>query len=135
MKKITDILKNGCSIFAAITLIFYSVGGIISGVDREYIPSLKIIWLFFAFSVLLSFANEILRAERLNGALRIAIHFAACFALYFITVIVCGGYIKNGSQTLVALFLFLVLYIVFAVIYSILSSRKKKPKKKYKSQF
>lgn len=135
MKKFTDILKNGCCIFTGVTLLFYSVGGIISGADRAYIPSLKTVWLFFAFSLLLSFANELLRLERLNAALRLAVHFVSCLALYFITVIVCGGYIKNGSQTLVALFLFLIVYIAFAVIYLLLSGRKKKPKKKYKSQF
>ena len=134
MKTATDIIKNGCCIFTVITLLFYSVGGIISGTEQEFIPSLKYIWLFFVFSILLAAANIILKSTKINTAAKLAIHFAASAAVYFVTVVVCGGYIKNGAQTVIALSLFLVLYLIFAVIYLIATHKKPEPKK-YEKMF
>ena len=134
MKKLLDILKNGSVIFTVITLIFYSAGGIISGSNKEFIPSLLHIWLFFLFSVLLALANSILRVEKMNKAARLGLHFIAAFAVYFVTVIICGGYIGNGAQTLIAITVFLVLYLVFAIIF-LLSGGKKKEDRKYESMF
>ncbi|MDD6094811.1 MAG: DUF3021 family protein [Clostridia bacterium] len=134
MKTITDIIKNGCCIFTMITLLFYSVGGIISGSEQEFIPSLKFIWLFFVFSLLLAAANIILKSKKINTAAKLAIHFAASAAVYFVTVVVCGGYINNGAQTVIALSLFLVLYLIFAVVY-LIATRKRCEPKKYEKMF
>ncbi len=134
MKRFFDIIKSGCLIFTLITLFFYSVGGIISGSEQEFIPSLKYIWLFFLFSVLLAFANEILKAEKPGAAAKLGIHFLCSAAIYFVTVVLCGGFIKNGAQTVVAISLFIIAYAVFAIIYAIRRGRKK-PEEKYEKMF
>lgn len=133
--KFLNIIKNGCVIFAVITLLFYSIGGIVSGAEQEFIPKLAHIWMFFAFSVLLAFANEILKSEKFGIAARLGIHFISTAAIYFVTVVLCGGYIKNGAQTVVALTLFAVLYFIFAILYLIFTPKKKKAQKKYEKMF
>ena len=139
MKKIIlSVIRDGCVIFTVITLLFYSLGGIISGAEQEFIPSLLFIWLFFLFSVLLSCANLILRSKKIKFLPKILLHFTASFAIYFVTVVLCGGYIKNGGQTLVALTLFCVLYAVFAIIYLVKSKKamkKAEKSEKYKPMF
>ena len=103
---------------------------------QSFIPSLTHIWLFFAFSVLLAFANQILKSDRIGVAARLGIHFVCCAAIYFVTVVLCGGYIKNGAQTVVALTLFAVVYAIFAVLYLIFAPKKKeKEKQKYEKMF
>lgn len=136
MNKLCNIIKNGCAVFTVITLLTYSVGALISGKDQEFIPSIRHIWLFFAFSLLLAFANRILASDKLSSAARLGFHFLSCGAIYFVTVILCGGYISNGAQTVVALSLFLVLYLIFTVIYLIRNgAKKKKETKKYEKMF
>ncbi|MDD6095304.1 MAG: DUF3021 family protein, partial [Clostridia bacterium] len=82
----------------------------------------------------LAAANIILKSKKTNTAAKLAIHFTASAAVYFVTVVVCGGYIKNGAQTVIALSLFLVLYLVFAVVY-LIATRKKSEPKKYEKMF
>lgn len=136
-RKILDIIKSGCLIFTIITLAFYTFW---YAVNKGTLGNLtiKFIWMFFAFSILLSCANTLLHYRKLHLLVRFAIHFLCTAAIYFVCVVVACGFIGNGSQTLAALFVFAVVYFISAIIAGIYISRKereKKDKKTYNSQF
>lgn len=138
MKALKSIISQGCVIFSIITLIIYSAGAIISNADRSFIPDIKFIWLFFAFSLLLAATNKILYIKKIKLIPRLLIHFAVCLALYFVSVVLCGGFAKSGAQTLIALSFFVIIYIIFAIAAAIIigrSERKKADKEEYVSQF
>ena len=133
MKKssiISDIIKNGCLFFTVITMITYTLGSVLPSNDKAFIPTLKWIFLFLLFSLLLSAANLLLRNKNYSTGLRLVFHFIATTALYFVVVILCGGFIANGSQTLVAMVLYILAYIIFAVIFAISNGTKKKKRNK-----
>lgn len=141
MKKriqILDTIKNGCLIFTVITVISYITGTLLSSSNKAFIPTLKWILLFLAFSVILAFANLLLKSKKANLGARLGLHFLATAALYFVVVVLCGGFISSGAQTIIALTLFLILYGVFAAVYAVFSSlkkRKKNKKEEYESMF
>ncbi|MBE6632695.1 MAG: DUF3021 family protein [Ruminococcaceae bacterium] len=135
---ISDIIKNGCLIFTIITVITYTLGSVLSSENKAFIPTLKWIFLFLLFSLLLSAANLLLKNKNYSTALRLGLHFIATTALYFVVVVLCGGFIANGSQTLVAMVLYILAYIIFAVIFAISNGTKKKKsnkEEKYDSVF
>ncbi len=137
-KKVYDTIKNGCVIFTIITILSYIAGTLLSYENKAFIPTLKWILLFFAFSLVLSFANLLLKNKKYSKGICLLFHFAASAALYFVVVVLCGGFITNGSQTLIAMALFLLIYGIFALIYALAGSTKKKKKNKtenYSSMF
>lgn len=106
--------------------------------ERSFIPNIKFIWLFFAFSVLLAAANEILSVKKISLGVRMLIHFAVCAALYFVCVVLCGGFISSGAQTLIAMSLFAIVYLICGIFIAIVLSRREKKStdnEKYQSQF
>ena len=138
IKKITDALKNGCLIFTVLTVLSYVAGTLMSSENKAFIPTLKWILLFLAFSILLAFANLLLKSPKHSKGICLLFHFATSAALYFVVVVLCGGFIANGSQTLIAMALFLLIYGVFAAIYAFTGSAKTKKKnntEKYSSMF
>lgn len=138
MDFIKKIAARGCVIFTIVTLIVYSIGSIVSDSERSFIPSIKFIWLFFAFSVLLAAANEILSVKKISLGVRMLIHFAVCAALYFVCVVLCGGFISSGAQTLIAMTMFVIVYLICGIFIAIVLSRREKKSadnEKYQSQF
>ena len=136
-RKLLDIVKSGCLIFTIITLVFYTFW---YAVNKGTLGNLTInfIWMFFAFSLLVSFVNTLLYNKKMHLLVRFAIHFVCTAAAYFVCVIAACGFIENGSQTLVAFFVFVVVYVISAVIAGIYISKKEKAnkdKKGYSSQF
>ena len=132
---LSEIIKSGCVIFTIITLAAYTVGYAIS---NQFIPTISWVYMFLLFSIPLAAANIILKDTRRPLALRLALHFVATLALYFVVVVLCGGYISSGSQTLVAIAFFLLFYGMFALVYGIthsVKSKKKNKKESYSSMF
>lgn len=132
---LSNIIKNGCVIFTFITLAAYTVGYAIS---KQFIPTISWVYMFLLFSMPLAAANIILKDKKRPVALRLGLHFIATMALYFVVVVLCGGFISSGAQTLVAMAFFLFFYGVFAIIYGItssVSSKKKNKKESYDSMF
>lgn len=141
MKTVDSIKKiaaRGCVTFTIVTLIFYSIGSIVSDSEKSFIPNIKFIWLFFAFSVLLAAANEILSVKKIALGIRMLIHFAVCAALYFVCVVLCGGFISSGAQTLIAMAMFVIVYLICAVFAAAVINRREKKNsdsEEYRSQF
>lgn len=137
-KKILEVVKNGCLIFTIITVLTYVAGTLMSSENKAFIPTLKWILLFLAFSVVLAFANLLLKSKKYSKGLCLLFHFVASAVLYFVVVVLCGGFISNGSQTLIAMALFLLIYAVFAMIFALTGNKKKIKKNKeenYSSMF
>lgn len=131
-------VKNGCVTFTVITVLSYIAGTLLSFENKAFIPTLKWILLFLVFSVLLAFANLLLKSETTSVGAKLSLHFLASAMLYFITVVLCGGFIESGAQTLIAMTFFVIIYLIFAVIFAISASgskRKKNRTQKYDSMF
>ncbi len=141
MKKqnsVFDTIKSGCLIFTVITVLSYIAGTLLSSENKAFIPTLKWILLFLLFSLVLAFANMLLRLPKIAVGARLGFHFLATAALYFVVVVLCGGFVTSGAQTIIAMLLFCVLYSIFAIIYAITSatkSKKKNKEEKYDSMF
>jgi hypothetical protein len=135
---ILDTIKSGCLIFTVITVLSYIAGTLLSSENKAFIPTLKWILLFLLFSLVLAFANMLLRLPNAATGARLGFHFLATAALYFVVVVLCGGFIASGAQTIIAMLLFCVLYGIFAAIFAITSGTKRKKKnkeEKYDSMF
>lgn len=136
--KLINILKNGCVLFTVITLSTYCIGAILSNAEKSFIPTLQWILLFFAFSLLLSGAAQIMHLNKIAVSIRYLLHFLTSAALYTVVVVLCGGFYKNGTMLLLSILLFLIGYIFFAVLYFIRNrnrSGKTRKKEEYKSVF
>ena len=139
MKKRTsifDVIKNGCFIFTVITLFSYIVLGLITQTRKEL--NLNLVIILLAFSIVLAFANLLLKQTKLALGVRVVLHFSASTVLYFIVVVIGGGFISSGAQTMIALMFFLLFYALFAIIYittSLKKSKKKNKETKYESMF
>ena len=137
-KKIIDTIKNGCLIFTIISVTSYVAGTLLSSENKAFIPTLKWVLLFLLFSVVLAFANLLLKSKKHSRGLCLLFHFIASAALYFVVVVLCGGFIANGAQNLISMALFLLLYGIFALIFAFTGTKKKQKKNKteeYKSMF
>ena len=131
-------VKSGCVIFTVITVLSYVMGTLLSFENKAFIPTLKWILLFLVFSVLLAFANLLLKNESFSVLSRLSLHFLASAMLYFITVVLCGGFVESGAQTLIAMTFFIILYLIFAGIFAVSASKKRRKlnkKEKYDSMF
>lgn len=138
LRKILDVIKNGCVIFTIITVLAYIAGVLFSKEETLFVPKFGQIIIFLIFSIFLAAANLLLKSPKCHVALKLTLHFFATLAIYFVAVVIGGGYIKSGAQTLITLSLFSVLYLIFAIIYAISSSAKNKKKNKkeeYESVF
>lgn len=135
---ILDTIKSGCLIFTVITVLSYIAGTALSSENKAFIPTLKWILLFLLFSLVLAFANLLLRMPKAHLAARLGFHFLATAALYFVVIVLCGGFITSGAQTIIAMLLFCILYGIFAVIYAVTSATKRSKEnkeEKYDSMF
>ncbi len=135
---ITNIFKNGCVLFTIITLFTYCIGAILSNAEKSFIPTLQWILLFFAFSLLLSGAAQIMHVDKIAMPVRYLLHFLTSAAFYTVVVVLCGGFYKNGTMLLLSILLFIIGYIIFVVLYSIRNRKRSgitKKKNEYKSVF
>lgn len=136
--KIVSVIKNGCVIFTVITVLSYIAGTLLAAENKAFVPTLKWVLLFLAFSIVEAAANLLLNNKTRSLAFRLGTHFLATAILYFVIVVLCGGFIESGAQTLIAMAIFVIIYIVFALIYSIAATGKRKKKNKkeeYSSMF
>ena len=124
LKSFKDIIKNGCVIFTVIIIISYTIGMIISTETKAYIPSLKSVYIFLLFSILFSFANNLLHSRKLNNFTKLFLHFVITGALYFSVFVLGGALSQNGFMTIVLMSFYAFFYIIFAIIYLVFIKRK-----------
>ena len=137
-EQIIDLLKDSALIFTFIILLLYTLGTIISKGSARFIPTISTVWLTFMMSLLLSLANRLLKIRAIHPLLRVLIHLVACFAVYFVTVLLSGNYLDDGKSTVVAVFVFAVIYILCLpyIVYKLKVNKKKTAdKEKYNPKF
>ena len=107
-----------------------------SGIEREWIPTLKMMCILFVFSLLFSAVNEIVRSTNLAGVLKILLHYAATTLIFYVVFILWGGYNASASSVMVILMAYTLIYIAaslliyfFRYIFSLKKSKRHGDKK------
>ena len=132
------ILSRACIWFTVLTLALYTGGMIVSGIEREYIPTLKMVWMVLVFGIVFETANQLVLKSKLAAPLKLVIHFAVTAIVFFIVFILWGGYTARPSSVLVILIVFTLLYAAGALIFwgirSLIGSAYSR-RKAYEDQF
>ncbi len=117
MKKIKNVILNA-SLYTVIILILFYLFAIASDLATEGIPFGRFM-LILGFSVLISIANLVFYAEKLNYLLRILIHYATLMTSFCVIFIVSGNISKAGAPAVfVAVTVFTFFYaIAFGTVY------------------
>lgn len=136
--KVKEIIYRACLYFTVITLVFYSVGMLVSDSASFKIPTLTMLFGILLFCVVLSVVRLIFDAKKVPGAVRYLLHFAATGAAFAGVFIFMSGVYRNGTSIIIGLSAFILLYALImggtalarAAYARILNSRTE-----YKSQF
>lgn len=149
MKRIENILLRACGFTILITLLFY----VIAFVGQLTEPRIKFgtFALIFAFSVVISLANTVLKMNKPSFLWRILIHYSALLVSFSVIFIISGNIKSEGpGGILSAVIIFTFLYaIVFTLSYLIIKAvrasdkgldmrrggKKKQETKPYKSLY
>ena len=128
-------LYPSCTFFTLALFITNIVGT--AAKKAEIVPTLSFMGLLYLFCLFLAAMNRIFVAK-LNGIIKLAIHFVACVTAFALVFVVFTGYYKNSSSAvfIVCFFIFAYLLVMAAVVItrSVLS-RKKNENAPYKRQF
>ena len=117
------IAVSSCVLFSIITAI-YALCIIIVTVDDDgiYLEAGRTL-LFFLFSVLVSFANEFLKFDKISAALRYVVHYILfCFAVYSALLLPAG---MSGNRVVVGIVIFSVIYIIVMTVRALVLSKLK----------
>ena len=149
MKRIENILLKASGFTILILLLFYIVAFIGQWVE----PAIKFgtFAIIFAFSIVISLANTVLRMEKPSFLWRVLIHYAALLISFSVIFIISGNIRSEGAGGILsAIIIFTFLYaIIFTVTYLIMRAvkasdkrldkraggKKKEEKKPYKSLY
>ena len=136
LQKTAAILKNACVIFAVVTFLICALGALLS--DGKLATTFPALLGFFAFSLILSCLNEILKIKTIPLPFRMAIHFIGTMACFYGVFIRVGAFSDKVSGTLIIMALSAVLYAVAAALILIVAhvrKSKKRDSEKYETQF
>ena len=132
------IITRACVYYTFSSLILYSAGMLASGIEREWIPTLKMMFMLLVFSLLFSAVNEITQNSQLAGVLKILIHYAATTLIFFVVFILWGGYNSSAASVMVILMAYTLIYIAVSLIvyfFRYVRSLKKSNTSRYESLF
>lgn len=138
LSRIRKILNNACLYYTVLSLALYTGGMLASGIEREWIPTLKMMCLTLLFSAVFSAANEIVFSTSLPGILKILLHYAATVAGFYVMFILWGGYGDTASSVFMILLAFTLVYAAAALLvffFRYAFSIKKSNGSAYASQF
>ncbi len=110
-------LARACIWFTVLILALYTGGMIVSGIEREWIPTMKMVWMVLVFAIAFEASNQIVLKAPLAAPLRLAIHYAVTLFVFFVVFIVWGGYTERPSSVLVILIVFTLLYAAGALVF------------------
>lgn len=132
------IILNGCAIYTVLTLLLYTGGMLVSGIEREWIPTIGMMYMVLVFSLLFSAANFTVTRTKLSPILKLIIHFSVTTAIFYVTFLLWGGFTDSRSLVLTILLCYTLVYVIFALIFFTARSIKasaKNSKTEYDSQF
>ena len=128
-------LYPSCAFFTVALFITNLVGT--AAKKAEIVPTLSFMGLLYVFCLFLAAMNRIF-ATKLNGIIKLAIHFVACVTAFALVFVVFTGYYRNGSSAvfIVCFFIFAYLLVMAAVvIVRSLLQRRKNDSEPYRRQF
>lgn len=119
------IISHACIIFTCLALALYTAGMIVSGSQREWIPTLSMMYSTLAFSLLFSAVNDFAAHSRVPLVLKVLIHYAATMLIFYVLFIRWGNYSGNSSGTFLILGIFSILYAIGLLIFLMIRSVRK----------
>lgn len=117
MRSLKKILSDGCIFYTVITLVLYTGGMLFSTVEREWIPTLGMMFTVLLFSVLFSAANYVVIHTKLTAVLKLLLHFAVTTVIFYVLFILWGGFAARGSAVLVILLTYTLVYAIAALVF------------------
>lgn len=132
------IISHACIYYTAASLALYTGGMIVSGIEREWIPTLKMMYIVFLFSLLFSSVNQLVLPARWPAVLKLLLHYDVSVLIFYVLFILWGGYSQSGSSVLIILVFFTLLYAAGALIYFLCryaSAAARSKSAKYDRQF
>lgn len=119
---------TACVIFTVLVALYSLINLALYGSDSDSylaLSSLRV-FLFFPFSLAVSFANSLFEVRSLDGWLKVALHFIITMAAAFLCLVLPISADTTPSAMLMGMFLFLLLYVLVAAVLGILRSRRKR---------
>ena len=135
---IQRVLTRACIYFTVVTLALYSAGMLLSNLERQWIPTLSMMFTVFFFSVLFSLVNQIVWNTRLPGILKLLIHYTVTTLIFYVMFILWGNYTATPSSVLIILMAYTLVYAaasLFIFLLRYIFSFRKNNRSAYKSQF
>lgn len=132
------IILNGCAIYTVLTLLLYTGGMLFSTIEREWIPTISMMYMVLAFSILFSAANYTVTRTKLPALLKLLIHFAVTTLIFYVTFLLWGGFAESGSLVLTVLLCYTLVYAIFSIVLFAAKSMRSTAKNNetaYTSQF
>lgn len=115
MKKLESILLHSCAYTVLIATLFFAIAGIMDVHDAKF--GFLDFLLIFLFSVVITFANMVLKYEKLNLLLRFIIHYLALLIVFCIVFFNIGNMTATGAaKVFITVIIFTLLYVIIAII-------------------
>ena len=138
VRAIKQILSDGCVFYTVLTLLLYTGGMLASDREREWIPTLGMMFTVLLFSVLFAAVNYTVSHAKLPSVLKLLLHYAVTTVIFYVLFILWGGFAKNASTVLVVLVTYTLLYIIIALLLFVIRYLRGGVKNRstaYKNQF
>ncbi len=136
-EKLKHILFTGCAINSAMILLLTAAANLFS-IDG-FAPKFTTVLMVLIFSFAVSFANTLMKFDRLSLILRIIIHYVAISAAFYVIFILWSGFASKALLSFLIMCSYTLVYIiVMFTVYGISHMRKRKKaekENKYESQF
>lgn len=116
LTRLGRIFSRACVYFTVATLALYTGGMLVSGIEHEWIPTLKMMYIVFVFSLLFSAVNQLVLPAKWSGVLKLLVHYPLSLLIFYVLFIVWGGYTASASSVLILLVFFTLLYAAGALI-------------------
>lgn len=128
-------LKTACCIFTPSVFIIYALAYFAAS-NHKFVPTFGTVCIAFVFSLIISLTVSLY--GKMSFAAAHAINFAVLGIAYYLTVVVLRGLYADGTQTLIAMTLYVVIYAAATAVAVAVKGRKRKlvtDMKQYNSKF
>ncbi len=132
------IISDGCIFYTILTLLLYTGGMLASTREREWIPTLGMLFTVLLFSVLFAAANYSVSHTKLTGALKLLFHYGVTALIFYVLFILWGGFSSSPATVLILMLAFTLVYAIAALLVFLVryvSGGAKNKQTKYESQF
>ncbi len=132
------IISQGCLFYTVITLLLYTGGMIVSSIEREWIPTISMMYMVLVFSLFLAAANVLVLGAKIPAVLKLILHYAAATVVFYVIFILWGGFQRSGSSVLVILLVYTFIYCICALVvfsFRYIKGNRENSRTDYETQF